>query len=71
MTERTVTIKIGTEGGDAVASILAKLIKQRNSLQSKSTINLKVNADGIEQARKASEQVRTQSAGAIKDLGAL
>jgi len=71
MTERTVTIKIGTEGGDAVASLLAKLIKQRNSLRSKSSINLKVNADGIEQARKASEQIRAQSAGAIKDLGAL
>ena len=69
MTERTVTIRLGIQ--DEIGNRLLEIRKQRDALLSKSTVNLRVNADGIDQARKASAQVRAESAAAVKDLGAL
>ena len=69
MTERTVTIRLGIQ--DEIGNRLLEIKKQRDALLSRSTVNLRVNADGIDQARKASAQVRAESAAAVKDLGAL
>ena len=69
MTERTVTIRLGIQ--DEIGNRLLEIRKQRDALLSKSIVNLRVNADGIDQARKASAQVRAESAAAVKDLGAL
>src|SRR5512137_1428902 len=69
MTERTVTIRLGIQ--DEIGSRLLEIKKQREALLSRSTVNLRVNADGIDQVRKASAQVRAESAAAAKDLGAL
>ena len=69
MTERTVTIRLGIQ--DEIGNRLLELRKQRDALLSKSIINLRVNADGIDQAWKAFAQARAESAAAVKDLGAL
>ena len=69
MTERTVTIRLGIQ--DEIGNRLMEIRKQRDALLSKSIVNLRVNADGIDQARKASAQVRAESVAAVKDLGAL
>ena len=69
MTERTVTIRLGIQ--DEIGNRLLEIRKQRDALFSRSTVNLQVKAEGLEQARKASTQVRGESAAAVKDLGAL
>jgi hypothetical protein len=69
MTERTVTIRLGIQ--DEIGNRLLEIKKQRDALLSRSTVNLRINADCLEQARKASAQVRAESAAAIKDLSAL
>lgn len=66
MTERTVTIRLGIQ--DEIGN---RLLEIWNSLLSKSIVSLRVNGDGIDQARKASAQVRAELAAAVKDLGAL
>jgi hypothetical protein len=45
MTERTVTIRLGIQ--DEIGNRLLELRKQRDALLTKSTINLKVNAEGM------------------------
>jgi len=69
MTERTVTIRLGIQ--DEIGNRLMEIKKQRDALLSRSTVNLRVNADDIDQARKASAQARAESAAAVKDLGTL
>src|SRR5512137_1698376 len=69
MTERTVTIRLGIQ--DEIGNRLLEIRKQRDVLLSRSTVNLRVKTEGLEQARKASAQVRAESAATIKDLGAL
>jgi len=56
---------------DEIGNRLLEIRKQRDALLSKSIVNLQVNADGIDQARKASAKARAESAAAVKDLGAL
>jgi hypothetical protein len=69
MTERSVTIRLGIK--DEIGNRLLELRKQRDALLSKSTINLQVNAEDTERARRASAQAREESVGAIRDLSAL
>jgi len=69
MTERTVTIRLGIQ--DEIGNRLLEIKKQRDALLSRSTVNLRVNADGLEHARKAAAQARAESAAAMKDLSAL
>ena len=69
MTERTVTIRLGIQ--DEIGNRLLEIRKQRDALLSRSTVNLRINSGGIDQARKASAQIRAESAAAVKDLGAL
>lgn len=71
MTERSVSIKIGVDGSEnAIAQLLA-IRKQRDALLGKSNINLKVDASGLENARRASQAVRKETAGAFRDLNTL
>jgi len=69
MTERTVTIRLGIQ--DEIGNWLQEIRKQRDALLTKSIVNLRVNSDGIDRARKASAQIRAELAAAVKDLGAL
>ncbi len=67
MTERIVTKRLGIQ--DEIGNRLLEIRTQRDAHLSTSTINLQVNADGIERARRASAQARAESAGVIRDLG--
>jgi hypothetical protein len=69
MTERTVTIRLGIQ--DEIGNRLLEIKTQRDALLSRSTVNLRVNAGGLEQASKAAAQTRAESAAAMKDLSAL
>lgn len=69
MTERTATIKVRID--DGIGNRLLELKQQRDALISKSAINLRVNADGLNQARQAAIQARAQYAAAARDLTTL
>lgn len=68
-TERDVIIHLGID--DAIGDRLIEIRKQRDALLAKSRINLAVNADGIDQARRASARAQAASQSAMKDLSAL
>ncbi|OPX77821.1 MAG: hypothetical protein A4E45_01765 [Methanosaeta sp. PtaB.Bin039] len=69
MTERTATIKVRID--DGIGNRLLELKQQRDALLSRSAINLRINADGLDQARQAAVRARAESAAAMKDLTAL
>jgi hypothetical protein len=66
MTERTVTVRLGIQ--DEIGNLLLAIRTQRDALLSKSIVDLRVKAEGLKQARKASAQAQAESAVAIKDL---
>lgn len=69
MTERTVTIKVGTEGADQVARQLLEVKKRRDALLAKTDV--KLNISGADAAQKMLEKNQAAQAAAMKDLGAL
>jgi hypothetical protein len=68
MTERQVTIRLDVV--DNIGNRLLEIHKQREALMGKA-INLKLNADGMEDARQAVLKTRTETAGLMKDLNGL